>query len=137
MAAFGAGLVFDFGTRGAGGTAGKAIALGRDIPGGGVKALADQTGSSWWRNWARDGITRRTVDAHFGRAFHQAAKRADTIHFTLDGISDVGLAVQRGAAGFRLGNFTHAELHYIATNPDMLAKTIFYRRGNVEPSPFH
>jgi hypothetical protein len=118
------------------GPAGRAIALGHDIPGGGVKALAQQTGSSWWRNWARDGITRRTVDRQFGRAFRQATARAGTIHFTLDGVGDVATAVRRGAAGFAPANFTNAELYYIATNPDILAETIFYRAGKVVSSPF-
>jgi len=112
------------------------VALGKDIGGGGVKALADQTGSSYWRSWARDGITRRTVDRHFGRAFHQAVDRAPVVRFTLDGIDDVAGAVRAGKAGFNPGNFTNAELHYIATNPEILAKTIFYRGGQVVKSPF-
>src|SRR5690606_29549564 len=37
------------------------IALGRDIPGGGYKELAKITGASRWQNWARDGVTRRTL----------------------------------------------------------------------------
>src|SRR5439155_10868622 len=119
----------------AGGTT-KAIALGKDIPGGGMKALAEKTGSSWYRNWARDGITRRTVDKNFGRAFHEAVERADVIHFALDGINDVNAAVRAGAAGFKQGNFTQAELHYIANNPGLLEKTIFYRGREVVPSPF-
>lgn len=106
------------------------------LPGGGVKALAQQTGSSWYRYWKSAGITRRTVDRHFGRAFHQAVKRADRIHFTLDGIPDAALAVRRGASGFTLGNFTNAELHYIASDFARLAKTTFYRLGQVVPSPF-
>jgi RHS repeat-associated protein len=121
-------------------TAGKfgrrAIALGKDIPGGGVKALAEQTGSSYWRNWARDGITRRRVDRHFGRAFHQAAERAGTIHFTLDGINDVKGAFRAGARGFVRDNFTNAELHYIISNPHLLEKTIFYRGSRVVHTPF-
>ncbi len=109
---------------------GKDIALGKDIPGShGLKGLATQTGSSWWRNWARDGITRRTVSNRFGRAFHQAADRAEHIHFSLDGIPDVGEAVRQGAAGFTPGNFTHAELNHIVNNPDLLSKTTFYRDG--------
>lgn len=107
------------------------IALGKDIAGGGLKALAEQTGSSWYRYWARDGITRRTVDNNFGRAFHQAVDRADTIHFTLDGIDDVGAAIKAGARGFTQRNMTNAELNYIANNPEALAKTIFYRNGEV------
>jgi len=116
----------------------RGIALGKDIAGGGVKGLAGQTGSSWWRNWAADGITRRTVDSSFGRAFHQAVKRADKIHFSLDGIPEAAIAaaVRSGAAGFKPGNFTFAELHYLATNPDLLAKTFFYRGGKKVDSPF-
>ena len=101
-----------------------------------MKALAKQTGSSWWRYWSRDGITRRTVERHFGRAFHQAVERAEKIHFSLDGITNPAAAVRRGASGFGLGNFTNAELHYIANNPGLLAKTVFYRGGVVVPSPF-
>jgi RHS repeat-associated protein len=109
---------------------GKDIALGKDIPGGhGLKGLAAQTGSSWWRNWARDGVTRRTVSNRFGRAFHQAADRAEHIHFSLDGIPNVGEAVRQGAAGFTPGNFTHAELNHVVNNPHLLAKTTFYRNG--------
>ena len=103
-----------------------------------MKALSEQTGASWYRNWARDGITRRTVDSNFGQAFHQAVERADKIHFSLDGIPDPAASVRAGAAGFvsRTGNMTNAELHYIATNPAALGKTTFYRNNVVVPSPF-
>jgi RHS repeat-associated protein len=114
----------------------KAIALGKDIPGGGLKGLAQQQGASWWRHWAKDGVTRRTVDNRFGRAFHQAADRAEHIHFSLDGIDHVADAVKAGRAGFKPGNFTHAELAHLASRPDLLEKTTFYRAGQVVPSPF-
>lgn len=92
------------------------VALGKDIAGGGMKGVAEKTGSSWYKNWARDGITRRTVTNRFGRAFHQAVARADEIHFSLDGIPDPAAAVKAGAAGFvqKTGNMTNAELNYIA-----------------------
>jgi hypothetical protein len=98
---------------------------------GGGKTLAEQTGASWWKNWAADGITRRTVQSHFGRAFHQAVKRADRIHFSLEGIPDVDAAVRAGRAGFvaKTGNITNAELRYIMTTLEALAKTTFYRLG--------
>ncbi|MEP7119857.1 MAG: DUF6531 domain-containing protein [Byssovorax sp.] len=113
------------------------VALGKDIPGGGMKALSDQTGAAYWRQWNARGITRRTVDKHFGRAFNQAVERADKIHFSLDGIGDVHEAIQLGRAGFvvgdssgyRPGNMTNAELHLVTSNPALLAKTTFYRRN--------
>jgi hypothetical protein len=116
--------------------------VGKDIPGGGVKALAEQTRSSYYKNWLDDGITRRDWRTHFGRAFHQAAKRADEIHFTLDGIPDPNAAVRAGRRGFikptatREGNMTNAELHYIRHKPHLLRKTTFYRDGKVVPSPW-
>lgn len=91
-----------------------ALGLDRGAAGGG-KALARQTGASWYKNWARDGITSRSVASHFGRAFHQAVDRADAIRFSLDGIDDIAAAVRAGAAGFAPGNFTFAELRYILT----------------------
>ncbi|MGH1348969.1 MAG: polymorphic toxin-type HINT domain-containing protein [Nannocystales bacterium] len=112
------------------------IALGLDIPGAGMKALAQQTGASWWRFWESAGVTRRVVQRNFGRAFHQAVKRADRIHFSLDGIANPAAAARAGASGFTIGNMTNAELRYIASNPDILAKTVFYRGGKIVPSPF-
>jgi len=109
------------------------IALGRDPY---FKSLARQTGATHFRQWAATGITRRTVARRFGRAFHQAAKRAEKIHFALDAIAHPIDAVKQGAAGFKPGNFTNAELHYIATHPEFLNKTIFYRGGKMVPSPF-
>jgi transcriptional regulator of acetoin/glycerol metabolism len=109
------------------------IALGRDPY---FKSLARQTGAAHWRQWAERGITRRTVARRFGRAFHQAAQRAERIHFAIDEIAVPIDAVKKGAAGFKPGNFTNAELHYIATNPELLRKTIFYRAGKVVQSPF-
>lgn len=115
----------------------RAIAVGHDLgAAGGGKALADATGASWYKKWAADGITRRTVDNRFGRAFHQAVGRADEIHFSLDGIDDVGAAVAAGRRGFVRGNITNAELRYIANNPGALSKTIFYRGGTPVASPF-
>jgi hypothetical protein len=94
-----------------------------------MKGLAEQTESSWYRNWAKDGLTRRTVDTNFGRAFHQAVERAPVIRFSLDGIDDVPAAVKAGKAGFTSdpANMTNAELEYLSRNPDLLKKTIFYR----------
>jgi hypothetical protein len=37
-----------------------------------MKSLAQQTQSSWCKFWKADGITRRTVSNHFGRAYHDA-----------------------------------------------------------------
>ena len=105
-----------------------------------MEELAKATDSAWWREWVTAGITRRTIEVRFGRAFHQAMERAKTINFSLDGISDIARAVRSGRAGFRLGNMTNAELHYIATHPDILEKTKFFRtiEGVVTevPSPF-
>jgi RHS repeat-associated protein len=111
------------------------IALGKDIPGGGYKQLAEQTGASRWQDWASEGVTRRTVTNHFGRAYHQACERASKIHFSLDGIDDVAAAIKSGKSGFTPGNMTNAELEYIFSNPQMLNKTIFYRNGKIVPSP--
>jgi hypothetical protein len=63
-------------------------------------------------------------------------KRAEKIHFALDEIADPLDAVKKGAAGFKSGNFTNAELHYIATHPEFLKKTIFYRGEKVVQFPF-
>jgi len=108
------------------------VALGRDPY---FKTLAEQTGAAHYRQWGRRFITRRTVDKHFGRAFHQAVQRATRIHFALDGVPDIGAAVQAGRQGFRPGNFTNAELHYIMANAHLLVKTIFYREGRVVTTP--
>ena len=112
------------------------IALGRDIPGGGYKALAEKTGASRWQNWARDGITRRSPQ-RFGRAFSHATRRAKRIHYSLDGIADPVAWANRGRAGFVDGKlYSAAELYIIKNDPALLAKTIFYRNGVVVPSPF-
>jgi len=110
------------------------IALGFDPY---YKLLAEQTQSVHWKGWARYGLTRRRVDKRFGRAFHQAAQRAEGIHFALDGLPDTMIpgALRRGRAGFFFPNYTNAELLYIAMNPPILAKTTFYRNGNVVPTP--
>jgi hypothetical protein len=117
------------------------IALGHDPY---FKWLADATGAQGYRQWYAAGITRRSVAGHFGRAFHQAVARAESIHFALDGIHDVEEAVRLGARGFMRGdpargipgNMTNAELHYIKTHPEILAKTLFYRDGQIVPNPF-
>lgn len=112
------------------------IALGRDVPGGGYKALAEHTGASRWQNWARDGITRRTLK-RFGRAFSHATRRADKIHFSLDGIDDPVEWAQLGRAGFENNQlYSAAELFIIKNDPALLAKTIFYRGVEKVPSPF-
>ena len=110
------------------------IALGLDPY---YKLLAEQTQSVHWKGWATYGITRRRVDKRFGWAFHQAVQRAECIHFALDGIADTMIleAVRRGRAGFFFPNYMHAELHYIALHPNILAKTTFYRNGRVVPTP--
>jgi hypothetical protein len=111
------------------------IALGRDPA---YKVLAVQTGAAHYRQWAARGITRRTVTNRFGRALHQACARAERIHFALDGITSISLAIQRGRAGFTAGNFTNAELSYIVMHRDLLRKTTFYRDSRVVPAPaFH
>jgi len=112
------------------------VALGRDLGGPrGGKHLAERTGGSWWKNWGEEGITSRRLDSHFGRAFHHAVKRAERIHFSLDGIGDIQGAIRAGAAGFRKNNFTNAELHFLVSTPGALAKTTFYRDGL--PVQFH
>jgi RHS repeat-associated protein len=114
------------------------VALGKDIAGRGMKELAEQTNSSWYRNWAKDGITRRTVTNNFGRAFHDAVQRATVIRFSLDGIDDIPAALSAGRAGFVEDNMTNAELEYLWKNPDLLKKTIFYKTdasGVARPVP--
>ena len=110
------------------------IALGLDPY---YKLLAEQTQSVHWKEWAKYGITRRRVDKRFGRAFHQAAQRAERIHVALDAIPDTLIpnAVQRGRAGFFFPNYANAELHYIASRPEILVKTVFYRNGRIVPTP--
>ena len=98
-------------------------------------------GAFHWRQWATEGITRRTLE-RFGRAFQHAAKRARTIHFALDGIDDPVQFARLGRMGFlrdamgRSVNFTAAELYIISRNKELLKKTVFYRNGQVVPSPF-
>ena len=110
------------------------IALGKDIPGGGYKTLADQTGASRWQNWAEDGIT-RSVDSRFGRAYHQAAERAERIHSSLDGIDDVEAAVQAGRRGIVSGNMTNAETGVFVWPDRSTEKTSFYRNGTGRSLP--
>jgi hypothetical protein len=119
----------------------KHIALGHDPY---FKQLADATGARGYRQWYEAGITRRSVEGHFGRAFHQAVARAERIHFALDAIDDIEEAVRLGVRGFVRGdpargipgNMTNAELHYVRTHSEILAKTIFYREGQMVPNPF-
>ncbi len=110
------------------------IALGLDPY---YKRLAEQTQSLHWKEWAPYALTRRRVDKHFGRAFHQAVRRAERIHFTLDGIPQAMIpeALRRGRAGFFFPNYTNAELHYIVTHPEFLSKTTFYRNSQAVPMP--
>ena len=119
-------------------TATREIALGFEQYGGKMVLtdLAEQTGASAFKRWAADGITRKSVDSHFGRAFWQAANRADRIHFALDGIIDskIGIegAINLGRRGFTQagGNkFTYAELNTIYRNRQFFEKTQFYFQG--------
>jgi hypothetical protein len=124
-----------------GASQGRHISLGHDPY---FKWLADEIGAYGYRQWYAAGITRRSVAGHFGRAFHQAVARAERIHFALDGIRDIEEAVRLGTRGFMRGdpargipgNMTNAELHYIKTHPEILAKTLFYREGQSVPNPF-
>jgi hypothetical protein len=76
-----------------------------------MKQLAQQTKSSWYKNWAKDGITRRSVRNHLDRAYHQAVERAPVIRFSLDEIDDVAAAVKAGRSGFRYGNTSYKRLY--------------------------
>ncbi len=98
------------------------VALGLDPY---YKKLSESTGAARYREWSDVGLTRRTVDRHFGRAFHQAVKNADAVHFDTQGMNDLFQAIQKGAAGFnsKSRNMTNAELHHIVNNPDILNKT--------------
>ena len=79
----------------------------------------------------------RSIDGRFGRVFHDAVKRTEWIHFSLDGLPDVRDAIRRGAAGFITptrfapGNMTNAELRYLVNQPKLLLKTTFYRSNKV------
>ena len=97
--------------------------------------MAEATDSSYYKFWARDGITRRTIDRNFGRAFNQAVKRADSINFALDGIiDDLDGAFQRGSAGFTDRNITNAEFYTVFRDPLSLNKTnFFYENRPVSP----
>jgi hypothetical protein len=125
----------------------KDIALGLDPY---YKYLAEQTKSVHWQKWLHEGITRRglkeidgrTIATKFGRAFHQATKRAKTIHFSLDGIEDPIHFAWQGRRGFirdaagQPYRWTAAELYIISRNKELLKKTIFYKNGQVVPNPF-
>jgi len=111
------------------------IALGKDIPGGGMKALSEFTNAPWYRKWEEAGVTRRTVDTNFGRAFNQAVDRSERVHFSLDGMGDIDAAFKAGRLGFVQGNMTNAELRAILSNPDWLSKTTFYRTINGQITP--
>ncbi|MBM3225987.1 MAG: hypothetical protein FJZ47_19625 [Candidatus Tectomicrobia bacterium] len=111
----------------------RAIALGKDPH---FKSLAKYTGAAHYRQWKKADITHRTVERHFGRAFHQAVERAERIYFALDDIPNVVEAVRRGKAGFQFGTMTQAELHHSATQPALLRKTVFFRGGKEVASPF-
>jgi hypothetical protein len=79
------------------------------------------------------GFTRRTTE-RFGRVFNDVTKRADKIHFNLDGIDDPVKAALSGRGGFaRDGSapWTFAELNLIKTTPELLEKTVFYRTNKV------
>ena len=93
------------------------------------KELAQQTSSSTWRDWVKDGIVNQPTSKRFGRLFLKAGRRANRIHFTLDGIEDVDEAFRLGARGFIDNNFTNAELYHVLTNPKLRTKVIFYRNG--------
>ncbi len=117
----------------------KSVALGVERVGGKLplQEIAETTGASIYKNWARDGLTRRPVSGltlqgtqvRFGRAFNQATQRADKIHFALDGIIDgigVDNAFQLGRKGFTDRNFTNAEFFNVMRDPVLLNKTQFY-----------
>ncbi len=112
-------------------SASKEIALGLSPY---YKTLAAKTGSATWRQWVGR-VVNQPASPRFGRLFHQAAQRASRIHFTLDGmvdgIEDIGKAVEKGKKGFVENNFTNAELHHIMTNATLRAKTIFYLGGKI------
>jgi len=127
----------------------KAIALELDPY---YKQLAEVTNSVHWRYWFREGITRRGAPqlmgdvavgySRFGRAFHHAARRANRIHFSLDGIEDPIKFAWEGRRGFirdaagRSYRWAAAELYIISRNKKLLKKTVFYRNGQVVPNPF-
>ncbi|MBK7706072.1 MAG: RHS repeat-associated core domain-containing protein [Acidobacteria bacterium] len=124
------------------GQSAKSIALGLETLGERfvVKELAESTSASVAKNWASNGITRRTVTNNFGRAFNQAASRSDQIYFALDGlIDDIPGALDKGRRfGFdvRRRNVTNAELYTIASNPSLLQKTTFFVNNRRVASPF-
>jgi hypothetical protein len=93
----------------------------------GYKSLAAVVGAARWEEWNELGVTRRGLQRRFGRAFHQAVKKANRIHFALDGIDNVSAAVRSGRGGFRDANMTNAELHCIMSNEAAYHKTTFYR----------
>jgi hypothetical protein len=69
------------------------------------KVLAIAIGGARWEEWNELGITRRGLQRHFGRAFHQAVDNATRIYFSLDGIDNVSLAIMQGRGGFVQENY--------------------------------
>ena len=101
-----------------------------------LEEFAKKTGSLYYEQWRSAGITQYSRD-QFEKMFIDAANQAPKIHFNLTGMSEVKdkdfpLLLKRGKEGYRtIHNYTRAEFHQIATNPDWLDKTQFHYGGKV------
>ena len=101
--------------------------------------FARQTQSYWYGEWGDVGLTDRPVSSFsFGPSFQQAMDRAGNIKFNLDGIrgDPVDFARLGGTGDWGDVPWPARELYLIWQNPEWLAKTIFYKDGQVVSSPF-
>ena len=100
--------------------------------------FARRTNSSWYGQWEDVGLTDGSVSSfNFGPSFRQAMNRAGQIHFSLDGIigDPVEFARLGGTGDFGQVPFTARELYLIGKKPEWLAKTVFYKGGEVVSAP--
>jgi hypothetical protein len=105
-----------------------------------LQQFASARGADPWWNWT-GGVTRRSTEGKaFGRAFTDAGRHADEIHFNLNGINDLAEAYRLGRGGyryeptgligeFRIMNATNTELTTVIRDPALLRKTTFWRNG--------
>lgn len=115
---------------------GKNIALGvRET----LDKFAEKVSGETWKVWGNQ---------DFQSQFSDVIKNpSNKIHFNLDGIGDKWAAYYDGMKGFPTGTYTGAqyitswELYRVASDPNILARTIFYETQNgvfgPTSNPFH